>query len=85
MERMPISQRILDTYDDLTRRERRIADLLLENPDVLVLKSASDISAEIEVYKAAHGWCPPDSRVYNEQLSEKAWTRLLALYGKALA
>jgi carboxymethylenebutenolidase len=41
--------------------------------------------AEIEVYAAMHGWCPPDSTVYNEQLAEKAWTRLLALYGKALA
>jgi len=43
------------------------------------------LPAEIEVYGAAHGWCPPDSGVYNEMLSEKAWTRLLALYGKALA
>ena len=42
--------------------------------------------AEIEVYAgAAHGWCPPDSQVYNEPLAEKAWTRLLALYAKALA
>jgi carboxymethylenebutenolidase len=42
--------------------------------------------AEIEVYAdAAHGWCPPDSGVYNEPQAEKAWSRLLALYGKALA
>ncbi len=42
--------------------------------------------AEIEVYEgAAHGWCPPDSGVYNEAQAEKAWARLLALYGKALA
>jgi carboxymethylenebutenolidase len=34
---------------------------------------------------AAHGWCPPDTQVYNEQQAEKAWSRLLALYGKALA
>src|SRR5262244_91872 len=41
--------------------------------------------AEIEVYTgAAHGWCPPDSQVYNEPQAEKAWSRLLALYGKAL-
>jgi len=45
----------------------------------------ANLPAEIEVYGAAHGWCPPDSQVYNEQLAEKAWTRLLALYGKALA
>ncbi len=44
------------------------------------------LSAEIEVYAgAAHGWCPPDSRVYNEPQAEKAWARLLALYGKTLA
>ena len=43
------------------------------------------LPAEIEVYGAAHGWCPPDSGVYNEMLAEKAWSRLLALYGKALA
>lgn len=44
----------------------------------------ANLPAEIEVYGGAHGWCPPDSRVYNEQLAEKAWSRLLELYGKAL-
>ncbi|MGH9686907.1 MAG: dienelactone hydrolase family protein [Candidatus Acidiferrales bacterium] len=43
------------------------------------------LPAEIEVYAAMHGWCPPDSGVYNEPLAEKAWSRLLVLYGKALA
>jgi carboxymethylenebutenolidase len=44
------------------------------------------LPAEIEVYDgAAHGWCPPDSHVYNEPQAEKAWSRLLVLYGKALA
>jgi carboxymethylenebutenolidase len=45
----------------------------------------ANLPAEIEVYPAAHGWCPPDSRVYNEKEAERAWSRLLALYGKALA
>src|SRR5260221_1291354 len=46
----------------------------------------ANLPAEVEVYAgAAHGWCPPDSQVYNEPQAEKAWTRLLALYGKALA
>lgn len=46
----------------------------------------ANLPAEIEVYEgAAHGWCPPDSRVYNEPQAEKAWSRLLELYGKALA
>jgi len=47
---------------------------------------AAKVPAEIEVFTgAAHGWCPPDSQVYNEAAAEKAWTRLLALYSKALA
>src|SRR6476660_9334448 len=57
--------------------------------DKTVLKDTfakANLPAEIEVYAgAAHGWCPPDSTVYNEPQAEKAWTRLLALYSKALA
>jgi carboxymethylenebutenolidase len=56
--------------------------------DKNVLKETFDkarLSSEIEVYMAAHGWCPPDTLVYNEPAAEKAWSRLLALYGKALA
>lgn len=46
----------------------------------------ANLTAEVEVYAGtAHGWCPPDSQVYNEPMAEKAWARLLALYGKALA
>ena len=45
----------------------------------------ANLAAEIEVYPAAHGWCPPDSAVYNEAQAEKAWSRMLALFGKALA
>jgi carboxymethylenebutenolidase len=57
--------------------------------DKTALKEAfatANLPAEIEVYAgSAHGWCPPDSTVYNEPLAEKAWSRLLVLYGKALA
>jgi carboxymethylenebutenolidase len=45
----------------------------------------ANLPAEIEVYPAAHGWCPPDSAVYNEQQAEKAWGRMLVLFKKALA
>jgi carboxymethylenebutenolidase len=45
----------------------------------------ANLPAEIEVYTAAHGWCPPDTTVYNQQEAERAWSRLLVLYGKALA
>ena len=47
--------------------------------------SKAKLAAEIEVYSAAHGWCPPDTKVYNEPAAEKAWARLLALYKTALA
>ena len=44
------------------------------------------LPAEIEVYDGAlHGWCPPDTQVYNEPQAERAWSRLLALFERALA
>jgi carboxymethylenebutenolidase len=43
------------------------------------------LPAEVEVYKAAHGWCVPGSAVYNEGEAERAWSRLLATFSKALA
>jgi carboxymethylenebutenolidase len=46
----------------------------------------ASLPAEIEVYTgAAHGWCPPDSAVYNEAQAERAWSRLLVLFGKGLS
>ncbi len=56
--------------------------------DKVVLKETFDkakLFNEVEVYAAAHGWCPPDTQVYNEKEAERAWTRLLALYKQALA
>jgi carboxymethylenebutenolidase len=48
--------------------------------------SKAGLQAEVEVYAGAqHGWCPPDTQVYHQDQAEKAWSRLLALYGKALA
>ncbi len=47
--------------------------------------AAAGIAAEIEVYEGTlHGWCPPDSQVYNEAQAERAWSRLLALFESAL-
>jgi carboxymethylenebutenolidase len=43
------------------------------------------LDAEIEVYPAAHGWCPPDSGVYEEDQAERAWSRMLVLFERALA
>jgi carboxymethylenebutenolidase len=46
--------------------------------------AAAKLPAEIEVYPAAHGWCPPDGEVYDHDQAEKAWGRQLALFSKAL-
>jgi len=55
----------------------------------VLLREAFDsagVNAEIEVYEdTLHGWCPPDSRVYNEVQAERAWSRLLALFERELA
>jgi carboxymethylenebutenolidase len=47
--------------------------------------AAAGLEAEIEVYPAAHGWCPPDTQVYDEEQSERAWSRMLAMFETALA
>ncbi len=44
------------------------------------------LPAEVEVYAGTmHGWCPPDAAVYNQTQAEKAWSRMLALFGSSLA
>jgi carboxymethylenebutenolidase len=56
--------------------------------DKTVLKDAfakAKLPAEIEVYHAAHGWCPPDTQVYNKDEAERAWGRMIALFSKTLA
>ena len=61
-----------------------------KDPDAKVLlRKAFDeagLNAEIEVYEGTlHGWCPPDSRVYNKAQAERAWTQLLAIFERELA
>ncbi len=55
----------------------------------VLLREAFDsagVNAEIEVYEdTLHGWCPPDSRVYNKVQAERAWSRLMALFERELA
>lgn len=53
--------------------------------DKEALKTAATAAgrpAEIEVYPADHGWCVPDSPVYDQAQADRAWERLLVLYGK---
>ena len=61
-----------------------------QQPDVKnVLKDSfakAKLPAEIEVYAGAkHGWCPPDSQVYNADQAEKAWGRMMVLFKSSLA
>jgi carboxymethylenebutenolidase len=61
------------------RREPQVKNVLKDS------FAEAGLFAEIEVYEGAmHGWCPPDSAVYNEAQAERAWNRLLELFGKAL-
>jgi carboxymethylenebutenolidase len=55
--------------------------------DVLRAQFAkTKVPAEIEVYAGTmHGWCPPDSQVYNHDQAEKAWSRMLVLFKGSLA
>jgi carboxymethylenebutenolidase len=57
-----------------------------EAKDVLRAAFAkAHLPAEIEVYAGTmHGWCPPDSQVYNPEQAEKAWSRMLVLFKSAL-
>ncbi len=46
---------------------------------------AQKIPVEVEVYPAQHGWCPPDSQVFDQVQADRAWARLLATFEKGLA
>jgi carboxymethylenebutenolidase len=53
--------------------------------------AVAQVTAEIEVHAALHGWCVPDMPardgvpIYNKPEAERAWGKLVALYRAALA
>jgi carboxymethylenebutenolidase len=48
--------------------------------------TAAGLPHEVQVYEGTkHGWCPPDSGVYDHDSAEKAWSRLLFWFDKSLA
>ncbi len=74
------AQLLIAVAENDDAREPRTKDVLREE------FAKARVPAEIEVYAGAqHGWCPPDSQVYNKDQAEKAWSRLLVLFGKTLA
>ena len=51
----------------------------------IISHSVGNDPAEIEVYTGTkHGWCPPDSRVYDAAQADKAWGRMLELFKTSL-
>ncbi len=45
----------------------------------------ASLSATVEVFDGTqHGWCPPDSHVYNRDAAERAWAELLTLLTRGL-
>jgi carboxymethylenebutenolidase len=56
--------------------------------DLKAAFDAAKVPADVEVYDMAqHGWCVPDmpNNLYSKADAERAWSRLLALYKRALA
>lgn len=47
-----VSQRIVDLYDEFTRSERRMADLILQTPELVAEMSATALAERAEVSKA---------------------------------
>lgn len=43
--------------------------------------AAAGRPAEVEVYNADHGWCTLDAPVYDKAEADRAWGRMLALFG----
>ncbi|MFM2067671.1 MAG: hypothetical protein RLZZ584_2580 [Pseudomonadota bacterium] len=77
----------------LAQTQARYLIAVAENDDSkdpeakVALRAALDaarLAGEVEVYPAAHGWCPPDTRVHDAAQSERAWSRMLAMFGQAL-
>jgi len=71
------------------RHRQKNADVpaLMYAPRAVGLRAAFEsakLPAEVEVYPAALGWRPPDTKVYDATQSERAWTRLLATFSAAL-
>jgi carboxymethylenebutenolidase len=73
------AQFLIAVAENDDEREPEVKDILRDT------FAANDLQAEIEVYPAAHGWCMPDFPVYDEAQAERAWSRLLALFDRALA
>jgi carboxymethylenebutenolidase len=74
------AQYLIAIADNDDQRDPKAKDVLRD------AFAKAHLPAEVEVYTGAmHGWCALDSRVYNAAAAEKAWSRMLVLFSKALA
>ncbi|SOB88162.1 Dienelactone hydrolase family protein [Sphingomonas guangdongensis] len=80
-----VRARIMPWREKLTQAATRAERNPQEKERLREAFAAARLPAEIEVYPGTmHGWCPPDSRVYNAAQADRAWTRLLALLSTSL-
>jgi carboxymethylenebutenolidase len=56
-----------------------------DKDDLKAAFTSAKVPAQIEVFKADHGWCVPGGGTYSEGEAERAWAQLTALYKKTLA
>ena len=78
----------------ISKMDARLLIAIAENDDARDLEvkttlrnacAAADVPAEIEVYAgSSHGWTMPDFPVYDRELAERAWARLLDTFETAL-
>jgi carboxymethylenebutenolidase len=57
---------------------------IAENDDMKDPAAKTLLRQAFDAAGTMHGWCPPDSTVYNEMQAEKGWSRMLSLFKTAL-
>ena len=72
----------LDTQDAVDKRRKIGAQGYCMGGPFAVRTAAAKREADIAVFPADHGWCVPDSPVYDKAQADRAWDALLALYAK---
>ena len=89
----PITNGHLDVIERTAELFDRVLIAVAQNDDaqdptvkdkVKAAFDAQKIPAEVEVYPAQHGWCPPDSQVFDQVQADRAWGRLLATFQAGL-
>ena len=70
-----IAQRLLTTYDDMPRGERKLADLLLEDVGIIGQSTAADLATQAGVSKATLYSYFPDKRLLFMEVADTECAR----------